>query len=195
MKAAAGGAPALRAIWRATKNARFDSRLEVSGIVNGHFREKTVSRTRRWMDEGRSNAGVHKEFWKLFVQEWQFTGDDLTVNSGQHFGAMLADLGSIDTHPNTVYLRARIPKGNVVFKIARAFQHRAGDDPVDVDFTAGDILQNALIGGGFAANVMMLRKAVNGYGDAQPREIDPFERNRNHAAADDESEDIHGAQG
>src|SRR5882724_2016847 len=195
MKAAAGGAPALRTIWRATENAGLDARLEVSVIVNGHFGEKAIVGTRRRIDKRGSDTRVHKEFRKFLVEEWQLTRDKLTVNRGQHFGALLADLGSIEADPNAVHLRSRIPEGNVVFEVAGAIQHRASDHPVDVDFTARDILQDALVSGGLAANVVVLREAVDGYGDAQPREIHPFERNWNHAAGDYEGEDVHGAEG
>ena len=44
MQAAAGCAAALGTVWGAAEDAGFDARLEISGIIGGHFREETIIR-------------------------------------------------------------------------------------------------------------------------------------------------------
>jgi hypothetical protein len=85
-----------------------------------------------------------------------------------------------------VYLRAVTPKRNVIFEIAGAVQHGPGNDPVDVDQAAFDIFKEAVIGGWFPTDVVVLWKAIDGYSNPQTLIIHPFHWNRDYAAGHDE---------
>src|ERR1700704_2962450 len=91
MQTAAGGAAALRTIGCATKHAGLDTRFEVGGIVDGHFREETVLRTARGINKGPGNSGVHEELWKSLAKARKLVRNRLPVVGREHFAALLAN--------------------------------------------------------------------------------------------------------
>lgn len=129
------------------------------------------------------------------MQEGQFARDAFAVVGGEHLGALLSDLRGIEADQNATHFGASVPEGNVVFEITLAFEHRASDYPMDVDFAALDIFQDTVVGCGLATDVVVLGKTVDGDGDACAWEIHPSQRDGDHAAGDDEREEVHGAQG
>jgi len=60
---------------------------------------------------------------------------------------------------------------------------------MDVDATAGEVGEDALVGGRVAANIVVLREAVNGDGGSEARQAEPLHGNGNDAAGDDHGED------
>jgi hypothetical protein len=103
-------------------------------------------------------------------------------------------LGSVEADPDAIDLGARVPEGDVFVQVAGAREHLARDGPVNIDLAAFNVRKDALVGGRFAANVVILWEAVNGDGDAEARNLHPFERNGNDGAGDDEAEDVESAK-
>src|ERR1700730_16561182 len=68
MQPAAGGTAALRTVRRATKHAWLNTRFEIGGIVDGHFREKTVLGTAGGINKSPGDSGVHEELRKLLAE-------------------------------------------------------------------------------------------------------------------------------
>jgi len=81
-----------------------------------------------------------------------------------------------------------------IFQIPVPGDHRPGDSPVNVHMTLPDVLQNALVGGRFAANIVMLGKTVHGDRHAQSGNVHPVLRNRDHSTGDNHSVNFHLAQ-
>ena len=108
--------------------------------------------------------------------------------------ALFSDLRCVDADPNAIHFGAGAPERDIFFEIAGAFEHRARNDPVNVDFAAFDIFQDAFVGSGLAADVVVFGKAVDRDCDADARELHPFDRDGDHGAGDDERENIHAAE-
>ena len=141
-----------------------------------------------------SHALREQQLRKFFVHQRQFARESLAVGRQKHFGALFADLRCIDADPDAIHFGARAPESDVFFEVARALHHRPRDHPVDVDFAAFDIFENAFVGGGLAADVVVLGQPVNRDGHADARQLHPLRRDGNHGAGDDERENIHAAQ-
>ena len=112
----------------------------------------------------------------------------------EHLGALFSDLGRIDADPNAIHFGPRAPERDILIEIARAFEHRARDHPVNVDFAAFNIFQDAFVGGGLTADVVVFGKAVDRDGDADARKLHPLDGNGNHGARHNQRENIHAAQ-
>ena len=59
VQAATGGTSALCAVGSSAENAGLDARLQIRGIVRGHFRKETVSGFLGRMEEGPRDTIVH----------------------------------------------------------------------------------------------------------------------------------------
>ncbi len=155
VKAAADGATALGAVGRTAENARFNAALQVGRIIGGHFGEKAIVGVGGRLNDSASNALVREEL-RIFIGEGrQLTRNEVTIFGGKHLGALLAELGSVQADPNTIDFGARAPKGDVFLEVTGAGKHLASDGPMNVDFAAFDIFEDAFISGGLAANVVM----------------------------------------
>lgn len=194
VEGAADGAAALGAVGSAAEDAWFDAAFEVGGIVGGHFCEEAIVGIFGWAKQGFSHPFGEEEFRELLVKHREFASEGFAVGGQKHFRALFADLGSVDADPDTVHFRARAPEGDIFFEVTGAFEHRACDDPVNVDFAAFDIFENAFVGGGLAADVVVLGEAVDRDGDADARQLHPFDGDGNDGAGDDEGENIHAAE-
>ena len=60
---------------------------------------------------------------------------------------------------------------------------------MDIHFAVADILQDAIVGCGLAAFIVMLRESVHRHRHPAPRQPDPLLRDRNYPAGDNQSED------
>ena len=147
------------------------------------------------MEQGIGEAFVEEELWVTLDELRQLASERDAVLGQEHFGALLFELGSVDADPDAIYFRARLPEGDVLFEIAGAFEHGARDDPVDIDLAAFDVFEDALVGGGLAADVVVGGKTVNGDGHADARQFHPFWRNGDDGAGDDQREDVYFAEG
>ena len=65
---------------------------------------------------------------------------------------------------------------------------------MNVDFAAFDIFQDAFVGGGLTADVVMFGQAVNRDGNADAGKLHPFDGDGDHGAGDDQGENIHAAE-
>ena len=191
---AADGAAALRAVRRAAENARLDAAFKVRRIVGGHFREQAIVGIGGRTKQRFSHAFSKKKLREFLVHQGQFARQGFAVSRQEHFGALFADLRCIDADPHAIHFGARAPESDVFIEVARALHHRARDHPVDIDFAAFDILENFFVGGGRAADVVVLGQPVNRDGHADARQLHPLRRDGNDGAGDDECENIHAAQ-
>ena len=65
---------------------------------------------------------------------------------------------------------------------------------MDIDFAAGDILQDALVGGRLAPDVVVLRQAIDRNRHARARQAHPLHRDGDDAAGHHQREDAHAAE-
>lgn len=194
VQGAADGAAALRAVGRAAENAGLDAAFEVGGIVGGHFREQAIVRIFGRTEERFAHAFREQKFWKLLVQDGQLACEDFAVFRQELFRALFTDLRRVNADPNAIHFGPGAPERHVLLEISRAFEHWTRDHPMNVDFAAFDIFQDAFVGGGLAADVVVLGQAVDRDGDADARKLHPFDWDGDDSAGDHERKNIHAAQ-
>ena len=81
--------------------------------------------------------------------------------------------GGINAEPDFVDLWAGVPEGDVLVEVAGLLPVLIDDGPVDVHARVGYVLEDAFVGGGFAADVVILRQTVNGDGNGDEGELGP----------------------
>ena len=194
VEGAADGAAALGTVGRAAENAGFDAALEIGGIVGGHFGEEAIVGIFGRAEEGFAHAFCEQEFGKLFVHDGQLAREDFAVLRQKLLRALFTDLRGVDADPNPIHFGTGAPERDIFFEIAGALEHRTSDHPVNIDFAAFDIFQDAFVGGGLTADVVVFGKAVNRDGDADAWELHPLSWNRDDCAGDDQRENIHAAE-
>src|SRR6266852_4254990 len=195
MQCAADGTTALRAVRCATENARFDATLKIGRIVGGHFGEEAVLRIAWGMKDSVRHAVGNQKLWILAMQRGQALSEGGAIIRGQHFGTLLTELRGVNAYPNAVDLRASAPERDIVLQVVVASEHGTRDDPMGIDLAAFYVLENALVGCGLAANIVMLGETVDGNRDAQARDAHPLHRDGNHGAGNHESEYTQLAEG
>ena len=147
------------------------------------------------MQECLRDAFVDQKFAKFASKRRKLRRDLLAILGREHLGAALADLRSVETDPDAVHFGPRIPEGDVLFQIAGTLKHGAGDYPMNVNFAAGDIFEDEVVGRGPSPDVVMFRQTVDGNRHANAGQVHPAERDWDYTAGDYERENVHGAQG
>jgi len=194
VQGAADGAAALGAVGSTAEDAGLDAAFEVGGIVGGHFCEQAVVGIFGWPEKRFGHAFREKKFRILLVHHGQFASEGFAVCRREHFRGLFSDLRRVDADPDAIHFGARAPERDVFIEVAGTFEHGARDRPMDVDFAAFDIFQDALIRGGLAADVVVLREAVDRDCNAHARKLHPFGGNGDHRACDNQRENIHAAE-
>jgi len=194
VQGAADCTAALGAIGSAAEDAGFDATFEVGRIIGGHFREQAIVGILGRAEERFAHAFCKKEFWKLLVHDGQFARENFAVFRQELLRALFTDLRGVNADPDAIHFGPVTPERDVLLEIARAFEHRARDHPVNVDFAAFDIFQDAFVGGGLTADVVVFGQAINRDGDADAGKLHPFDRDGDHGARDDQRENIHAAE-
>ena len=110
------------------------------------------------------------------------------ISRRKHFRTLLANLWSVNAHPDAVDLGPCVPEGHILLQVAGARQHRTCDDPVNVDFAALDVFKNAVVRCRFAPDIVIFRQPVHRHRDPKTRDFHPLDRDRDHSAGDDECE-------
>src|SRR6267143_7098050 len=188
VQGAADGTTAFIKDRRTTENTGFNAALQVGRIVGGHLGEEAVVRIAGGMKDGVGHAVSNQELWKLAMQRRQALCEGGAFVRGQHFGALFTELGSVNADPDAVNLGACAPERDILLQVVMAREHGTRDDPVDIDLAAFYVFEDALVGCGLAADVVMLGKAVDGNRDAQARNSHPLDWDGNHGAGNHESE-------
>ena len=188
MQAAADRAAALRTVRVPAKNARLDSTAQIRRIIDGHFGEKAVVGVGRGINDGVCDAFVGQEFGISLMQRRQLSRERDAIIGSQYFRTLLANLRGVNADPEAVYFRPGAPEGQVFVEVAATREHSARNGPVDVDFTSRDIFENAFVGRGLAANVVMLGKPVHRDSDTETGDLHPVARNRNYTAGNHQCE-------
>src|SRR5712675_992205 len=120
VQGAADGTTALRAVRRATENARFDATLQVGRIVGRHLGEETIIGIAWRMKDSARHAVRNQELWIFAMQGRQTLCQGGAIIRREHFSTLLAELRSVNAHPNSVDLRACAPERNVVLQVIMA---------------------------------------------------------------------------
>ena len=128
------------------------------------------------------------------MQLWERLKNFVTICGGQHLVAEFANLRRVCTDPHAADFRAGVPECDVLFEVAVAMEHGPSNGPVNVYATAFNVLQDALVGGGLAAFVVMFGESVNGDGDGEIGNVLPLHGNGNDSAGDDHSVHTHGGE-
>ena len=194
VQGAADCAAALGAIGSAAEDAGFDATFEVGGIIGGHFREQAIVGILGRAEERFAHTFCKQKLGKLFVHHGQLAREDFAVFRQELLRALFTDLRGVNADPNAIHFGPSAPERDVLLEIAGAFEHRARDHPVHVDFAAFDIFQDAFVGSGLTADVVVFGKAVDRDGDTNARELHPLDGNGNHGTGDHQRENIHAAE-
>src|SRR5215469_8616030 len=118
----------------------------------------------------------------------------MPLGCAQHLGAVFVLLRRVKTDPDANHLRLRTPEGQVFLEVSASSQHGRCDGPVNVYVAARDVAQDSLVGGWFAAHIMMLRKAIHRDSDPDSRNDRPFLGNWNYGTGYHHGMDTHLAQ-
>ncbi len=112
--------------------------------------------------------------------------DDLGALRGvKNFGQHFAHLRSENTEPDFVDFVFGAPEFDELAEVVGAVHHLRGDRAVDSDLLAGDVLDDALVRGGCAADVVLRLKAVDGDNNINERILGPRDRERAEGTGDD----------
>ena len=143
------------------------------------------------MQEGLGEFLVEQKFCIALGQGGQFGSENCAITGEQQLRALFADLRSVTRDPDAFGFRARIPEGNVFLEVAGTCEHLVGDGPVNVDLAPGDVFKDAVVRGGFAANVVVFGQAVDRDGDAYAGKFHPFDGDGDYTTGYDKREDFH----
>ncbi len=166
--AAAGGA-----IRIAAELAGSDLGYEIGGEGLGGEGEDAVPGAFGRSGKLGDGDGRHVEFGENLA-EFAEIGDDLGAFGGcEHFGQAVAELGCEEAEPDFADFRARGPEFEKVAKVAGTLHHLPGDGAVDGDGVAGDVLEDTIIGGRRAADVVLRLESVDGDDDGNMRRGSP----------------------
>ncbi len=108
-----------------------------------------------------------------------------SLRSSQYLLVGCAALRSEDTEPHLVHLRHVRPEAKEFVEVSGALRDLRRDGAVNGDSRTLNVLEDALIGSGFAAFVMFGLQAINGDHDVQFLELHPCSWNLPECAGDD----------
>src|SRR6266550_1460136 len=191
VQTAADSASTLRAVWVTAKNTWLYASAQISRIVRRHFRKHASRRRNRRHSDGVRNPSVHQQFWISGAGSQQIAGCRVALRRSQHLRALFTSLGRVEAHPHTYDFRPLAPECNIFLKVPRPLQHRPCDCPVNIHPASFYVLQDTLVGGGLAPNIMMLGQAVDRNHDPHARNLHPSAWNRNHGTGYDHSVHAH----
>src|SRR5215470_13084621 len=90
---------ALGAIGLPAKDAWFDSRTQIGGIVGRQSREHTIIGRAWWLLNGASDARIHEQLVISGLQSCECLSDLLPLRSRQNLRRMLILLGRVQARP------------------------------------------------------------------------------------------------
>ena len=132
-------------------------------------------------DAGGSAVGlqdvlVHPQLGIAEPQRREVGDDALAVDRPQPLGRHLAHLRRVQAHPDLLRVRLRRPELQELLEVARPFdllpRHRA----VHGDLVAGDVLEDAIVGGRRPPGVVLGLQAVDRHDNLQPPQAAPADR-------------------
>src|SRR5437016_4372048 len=184
-----GYAAALRAVWIASQLAGSDLRLQIDGDDRGGLREDALLRRRWRMREFLHLRVKHLQLRVDFSQPLQFHDRLHALRWRKNLGGYFSALGSEHAHPDLSHLFSRGPKLKKVFQVIGTIHHLSRDGAVHGDPVSSDVLENAFVGGRFAASIVLRLQAVNRDDDPNALHTCPLQRDRAKGAGDDLHED------
>jgi hypothetical protein len=166
VQSGADGAAALAAIRIATEHTWLYIGPEVSGVVNGHLRKKALRGGSWGIGESASHSLGKHQLRVTLTKSGKNSHETEAVVIGKFFWTRFAALGSIDARPDAVHLGSTTPEGKELLQIIELLQLLPDDCAVNIDAAPGDVFQNAAVGGGVSALVMIGRQAIDRDGDS-----------------------------
>ena len=162
-----GHTAALRAVGLAAKLAGADAGFEVGGKRRGGAGKDALLRRLRRMAKLFDHLPVHLELGIKRKQTLQLV-KHLSAHRG---GENLRTLGSLlrgeQADPDSLYLRTGAPETEKLFEVSRTAGDLAGDGAVNGYEAVTDRFKNSLVGGRFAALVMLRLQPVDGDDQAE----------------------------
>src|SRR5262245_17238033 len=187
-------ASALTAVGFATVETWLNPGLQIRGVVHRHPGENALIRVCRRRRERFRDTRSHEQGGIPLAQTYQLRDERPALGRRDHLGALFAYLRGVQTQPDPRDLRLRRPERQVFVQIPRPLELGPRDHPADVHPPAGDVLQDALVGGGCPALVVIGLQAVDGDSNADVAERVPLRWYRNDPARDHQRLDAHAAQ-
>src|SRR6185312_6978918 len=167
---------------------------QVGGVDGGRTGEYAAFGRLGRRLQGLDEAARHVEPGIKLTQTEELSDDLIAFPGGGNLGQLVAALGSEDAHPDLLDVGVDRPELQELLQVAGAADHGGGDGAVDDDLVAGDVLVDALVGGGSAAHIVFGLQAVNGNHQLEVGQADPGLREDAEGAGDHLHERSHGQQ-
>ena len=106
----------------------------------------------------------------------QVGNDPRPVGRGQPLGRQFSLLRCVETDPDQPRIGIAFPQPEEFLEISLAPGLLACHRAVDGDLVAGNVLEDAVVGGGLPALVVLRWKAVNRHHNLKPPQRRPFDR-------------------
>src|SRR5215813_11795940 len=169
-------AATLRAVRLSSKLARHNFGLQVGRNSMRGLRKDALFRRRWRLQKLFDNQLVHVQLCVQSAQAQQLVDGLYPFTGGEDFRVGSGLLRRENAEPHALDLASRGPKREEIFQIAFAFHHLARDRAVDADVMTGDVLEDPVIGGWPAADVVLGLEAIDGYNKVEPGNVRPFLR-------------------
>mgnify|MGYP003694771159 CR=1 FL=1 len=112
----------------------------------------------------------------------------------QPLGGHLALLRRVQAHPDLLGVGLRLPELQELFDVSRPFDLLPRHGAMDGDVVAGDVFEDAVVGGRRPPGVVLGLQAVDRHDNLQPPQAAPADRNLAHGARHELRVDAAGGQ-
>ena len=160
-------------------------RLQVGRDGVRHPREDAVVGRGRRLGVDVDHPARHLDLGEGLAQGEQFGHHPRPILGPELFGRFLADLRRVEAEPDLPRVRLLRPERRELTQVPVALHDLAGHRAMHHDPLPDDVLQDAIVGGGRAAHVVLGRQPVDRHDQREPRNRRPGLRDRAHGARDD----------
>src|SRR6185437_572810 len=115
----------------------------------------------------------HVQLWIEFLQPQHLFHGLAPLNGGKYFRAGGAGLRGKDAEPHLLDFRPGRPEIEEVLQVTPALHHLRRHRAMNSDPVTRYVLEDSVVSGGPAAQVMLRLKAINGDHEVEPRELRP----------------------
>src|SRR6478735_6256090 len=177
-----GDAPAVRAVGVAAELARRDVALEICGDAGRGLREGALLRVLRRLGVDLDHALGHAQFRERLAERHQGGDHAFAILRLEPLFRDLADLRRVEADPDLADIGVVRPDADELFEVAVAADLLLGHRAVHRDAVALDVLDDAVVGSGLAALVVLGLEAVDRDHELQPAQLGPFDGDRAYRA-------------
>jgi hypothetical protein len=185
-----GDASALRAVGVAAELAGGDFGAEIGGQGVCGSREDAVVGTAGRGEDLADEGLVHVEDGVQGTKPQEVLHDEGSLLGREDLRAGGSALWGEEAEPDLVDLGPGAPEAEELFEVAWSVCGKACDGGVNGDLGRGNILEDALVGGGLAPLVVLRLQAIDGHDYVESAEAAPFRGDDAEGAGDDLNVDV-----